>query len=135
MAKTIYELIKRNDYVEILPALSARTAELAKFIHKKMDELHENELISFSTGYYKIVGAGSKHYFIYKKEKNTVYSLEHPMEEYVETLCDGTLVMGVTQSMCVCFLEDIPRIIKEIDEIETKKVNRIKKALENVKDI
>ena len=129
--KTIDEIVARSDYKNLNEALNERVKEIAEIIRKKM---------------YYLQIEGLDDYRICEVKSNSGYSDDYLaiLDEYADRSleADGGYYFCNDFNCHVCaasyhqkldFLNSSKRLFEELDEIETKKCEEIKKALEENK--
>lgn len=144
MAKTLDQIIARQDYLAINSVLKDRAIELAKIIHTKMKDIEVKEIGTvdctvrietrrangFTDSYLAI--KSSCDYYGY--DSFTCHSLETDKSYY----CAGDLncwIERATSKEHLLFLNNVRDLLNILDEIENEKVAEINKALESTKDI
>lgn len=144
--KTLDEIINRQDYVRLNAALIARAHEVAPIIRNKMKEI--NMKVSKT-----VPGIAL--------EKTTIWNGNVGHDEYI--LCYRVEITGEDRYYCelsgcapfkyykledvisnedianskmfLYFMNNVRNILNEIDELETKKVSEIEKALAETSNI
>ena len=129
--KTIDEIVARSDYKNLNEALNERVKEIAEIIRKKMYYLQIEEL-----DYYRICEVKSRSGFsddyLAIGDGYAFRSLESDGEYY---FCNdfNCHVIAASYHQRLNFLNSSKRLFEELDEIENKKCEEIKKALEENK--
>jgi hypothetical protein len=141
--KTIDEILKRDDYKKLVPALRSRAEEVAHLIKEKMVDL---DLRSFDgTGFslhivrsrtncgsyeYLAFDAGESDYYY----AHRFYCLDGAYQGYVHDDFNHPCYTA-SNGMMLKFLNNAKEIIEKLDEIETEKVKSITEALKNVEEL
>ncbi len=134
MAKTMAEILERDDYQKLVPSLKDRSIEIAEKVMKKMFDLNIKEW-----GDYKIC----------KVKSNSGYSTEYlgmfdGGYDYVSLTnsksyyyCNdfNCWVGAANNKMRLEFLNGAKQLLKELDEYETELCEKVQKTLEEVKDL
>lgn len=129
--KTIDEIVARIDYKNLNEALNERVKEIAEIIRKKMNYLQIEEL-----GDYRICevksNCGCSDDYLAIEYEYSYRSLEADGEYYY---CNdfNCKVCAASYHQKLDFLNSSKRLFDELDQIETKKCEEIKKALEENK--
>ena len=125
--KTIDEIVARSDYKNLNEALNERVKEIAEIIRKKMYYLQIEELDDYRICEVKSSSGFSDDYLAIEYE-----CLESSVDYYY---CNdfNCHVIAASYHQKLNFLNSSKRLFEELDEIENKKCEDIKKALEENK--
>jgi hypothetical protein len=129
--KTIDEIVARNDYKNLNEALNERVKEIAEIIRKKMYYLQIEELDDYRICEVK-ANSGFSDDYLAVEDEFAFRSLEADSSYYY---CNdfNCHVCAASYHQKLNFLNSCKRLFEELDQIETKKCEEIKKALENNK--
>lgn len=146
--KSLDEILKRNDYVKLVPKLKERAERVAKMIREKMDELDQSEIsIKVDGGFYTVfistvksrsINCSSDYLAILKKDEYgdaRTCSLEDINRSYYYCNDYNAMVMGADSSNALFFLNHAADLIRALDKIEDRLVNEMEFALDNTPKI
>lgn len=131
-AKNLDEMLKRNDYVKLVPALHERAHKIVKMVKEKMESLEINSIeIKVNDKSYFICNdyavdesyAPCRYLMIYRDKQ---YYL---LEEDVDIQYDS--VHAQQNKNLLFFLNHAKDVIRAIDEKEDELVQNIENALKN----
>lgn len=154
MKKSLEEILSRQDYRNLTPALKERVEAVAKAIRLKMDELdltdrcipgqyiQDGKKYSLAVQIKKVSANGysdtylalTSLYFISGDEDNDGCSLEDVGRSYYFCGNYNALVKGVSYPTALKFLNASASIIERLGEIETEQVEQVTAALAATKD-
>lgn len=155
MKKSLEEILSRQDYKNLTPALKERVEAIAKAIRRKMDELDLTDRIipgnyiqdgvehSLGVQVKKVSANGCSDYYLalsslyFADEDNDGFSLEDVGRSYYYCNNYNALVRGVSYPAALKFLNASASIIRKLGEIETEQVKAVTAALaatENTED-
>ena len=148
MAKTIEEIINRDDYTRLTKALKDRTEEIAVKVKRKMKDLDLDEMII--NGFKIVVKKYSADYGQYHSDKLSIerycpvdydggyyeyLSLEDINESYYAYDDFKCKIEGASNKQALKFLNAAKKIFEYLDNTESEQVNDVTKALEDTKDM
>ena len=129
--KTLEQVLRRNDYKRLSDDLNERVSKIAENIMCKMQQLDLKNLGDYEIvkirpsggGYYEYLGACNGY-------DNTIGSLmDTGFYYYSGDFCCG--VKGASSDEKLTFLNSVPKLLLELDKIETEKASQIAAALKN----
>lgn len=135
--KSLDAILNRQDYKRLTEQLKERVSEIAKLIHKKMDELDVDTV--YGEPFKVMVYSGNSNvgeysYLAYYKNE-TYESLEEPGCHYYyggDYMC---YIKGVSNKRALQFLNSAKKIIEQLSEIEDQKAAEVSKALADTQDL
>lgn len=146
MAKTLDQIINRNDYIRLNSSLIDRAIEVAHIIRKKMQDLDEEELaVNISkpnecSVHIRSVRANgfSTEYLGIDKYDHGEYISCHSLECNKSFYYAGDFncwIQRASSEEFLLFLKNARDLLNALDELESEKVNKINKVMESTKDI
>lgn len=141
--KTIDEILKRDDYKKLVPALRDRAEEIARNVKYKMLDLDMEELSLKGFDLYIVRGrtnCGSYEYLAFdagydnESFRHRFYCIDGAFSGYIHGDFNHPCYAASNKVM-LDFLNKAKGIIEMLGEIETEKVKSIEEALESVKDL
>lgn len=136
--KTIDEILKRDDYKKLVPALRDRAKEIARLIRGKMLDLDEGRITFNGLNLYIVqsrTNCGSYEYLaIDEEDSDLLYCLDGAFSGYIHGDFNHPCYAASNNRM-LDFLNNAKGIIEMLDEIETEKMKSITEALKNVEKL
>lgn len=146
--KSLDEILKRNDYVKLVPKLKERAESVAKMIREKMDELDQSEIsVKVDGGFYTVfistvrsrsTNCSDDYLAVLKKDEYgdaRTCSLEDINRSYYFCNDYNAMVVGANNSSALFFLNHAADLIRTLDKIEDRLVNEVESALDNATKI
>lgn len=147
MRINLNEILARDDYKRMTENLKSITEEIARAIHKKMDELEIENNTNFDNGEIGIDGVVVK---VITVKSNSGFNRSflgikrnegHPHHVYYASLEDinftycfcgdfNALIYGATNKEALAFLNVSAKLIKGLGEVEQHQVDEIQKVLD-----
>lgn len=148
MTMDLNQILSRNDYKRMTKDLKSVTEEIAEQIRKKMIQLEIDNDNDFDDGEIGVEGvtvkamsvksnSGLTHDFLAFKRIGNSYgefewrSLQDIGEEYYFASDFHAVVNGASNKEALDFLNVAPKLIQGLGEVEQKKVDEIKSAINN----
>lgn len=133
MAKTMAEILERDDYKNLVPSLKERSVEIAEKVMKKMIGLNLE-----GWGDYRICKVKShSDSDVYLGMRDGDYAYVSLTESKSYYYCNdfNCWVEAANNKMRLEFLNGAKQLLKELDEYETDLCEKVQKTLEEVKDL
>lgn len=151
MIINLNEILARDDYKRMTENLKSITEEIARAIHKKMDELEIENNTDFDNGEIGVDGVVVK---VITVKSNSGFNRSflgikrnegHPHHVYYASLEDinftyrfcgdfNALIYGATNKEALAFLNVSAKLIKGLGEVEQKQADEIQQAIDKYRN-
>ena len=151
MRINVNEILARDDYKRMTENLKSITEEIARAIHKKMDELEIENNTNFDNGeigvddvVVKVITVKSNSGFnrsflgIKRNEGHPHHVYYASLEDINFTYCFcgdfNALIYGATNKEALAFLNVSAKLIKGLGEVEQKQADEIQQAIDKYRN-